>query len=57
MTKVIASTINPPLEQIMDCAGEKGDAEQERRPLHHGSFPNVSGATSARSSSGKCGFG
>lgn len=46
-----------PLEQIMDCAGEKGNAEQEKRTLHHGSFPKVSGATSALRSSGKCGFG
>jgi hypothetical protein len=45
------------LKKVTDCAGEKGDAEQEQRPLHHGSFPKVSGATSARSSSGKCGFG
>lgn len=46
-----------PLEQIMDCADEKGDAEQEQRPLHHGSFPTVSGAMSGLSLSGKRGFG
>ncbi len=45
------------LKKVTDCAGEKGDAEQEQRPLHHDSFSKVSGATSARSSSGRCGFG
>lgn len=57
MTNVIASTINPLRKQIMDCAGEKGNAEQEKRPLHHGSFPTVSGAMSGLNLSGKRGFG
>ena len=45
------------LKKVTDCAGEKGNAEQEQRPLHHGSFPTVSGAMSGLNLSGKRGFG
>ena len=45
------------LKKVTDCAGEKGNAEQEQRPVHHGSFPTVSGAMSGLNLSGKRGFG